>query len=72
MVHTAHRTFNDLKPENIMINRLEDGTLKAYLIDYGFSDTLIKSDDQNEDIFVPSFKGNMLFSSSRQMEFRKT
>ena len=63
IVHTAHRTFNDLKPENVMISRLEDGTLKAYLIDYGFANTL-RTDDQN-DIYLPTFKGNLLFSSSQ-------
>ena len=53
-----------------MIDRLGDGALQAYLIDYGFADT-IKTDDQN-DVHVPTFRGNLLFSSSRQMCFKKT
>ena len=42
IVHTAHRTFNDLKPENIMINIQDDGTPKVFLIDFGFAAKFIK------------------------------
>ena len=42
IVHTAHRTFNDLKPENIMINIQDDGSPKVFLIDFGFAAKFIK------------------------------
>ena len=37
--HCAKRTFNDLKPENIMIdtNGSLDADPKVYLIDFGFA-----------------------------------
>jgi len=76
-VHTARRTFNDLKPENVMINT--NGDLEAepevYLIDFGFagkytqddSKTHIDSGSQTE-----MFEGNLLFASSNQMNFMRT
>ena len=35
-MHTSKRVHNDLKPENVMIKTLEDGSTQAFLIDYGF------------------------------------
>lgn len=44
--HTAKRTFNDLKLENIMIDT--QGSLEAdpkvYLIDFGFASKYVKKD----------------------------
>lgn len=38
-VHSSKRTFNDLKPENIMITPpgKDDEKLKVHLIDFGFA-----------------------------------
>ena len=38
-VHTTRRTFNDLKPENIMINTNghPEAEPEVYLIDFGFA-----------------------------------
>lgn len=36
-MHTSKRVHNDLKPENVMVKTLEDGSTQAYLIDYGFA-----------------------------------
>lgn len=37
IVHATRRTFNDLKPENIMVEHDENGELYIVLIDFGFS-----------------------------------
>ena len=51
IVHCSKRTFNDLKPENIMITppSSDDETLKVHLIDFGFADKFI-NDDTKEHI----------------------
>ena len=75
IVHTAHRTFNDLKPENIMINIQDDGTPKVFLIDFGFAAKFLK-DKTGDHIEINEgtdmFQGNLLFSSVSQMKFLKT
>ena len=75
IVHTAHRTFNDLKPENIMINIQDDGTAKVFLIDFGFAAKYVK-DKTGDHIEVNDgtdmFQGNLLFSTVSQMKFLKT
>ena len=69
VVHTSRRVHNDLKPENVMIKTLQDGSTQACLIDYGFATkyygegyTHIGEQETTED-----FKGNFQFSSLRQM-----
>ena len=37
IVHTSKRVHNDIKPENIMMKTLPDGTTQAYLIDFGMA-----------------------------------
>ena len=42
LVHKANRTFNDLKPENIMIDKdYGSRKIKVYLVDFGFADKFI-------------------------------
>lgn len=68
IVHTSHRTYNDLKPDNIMINILENGALKVTLIDYGLADKYVEdgsSDHISSDSSVQTFRGNLFFSSLR-------
>ena len=36
-VHFAGRIYNDLKPENIMVDEDENGKLHMILIDFGYS-----------------------------------
>ena len=36
-MHEAGRTYNDLKPSNIMLEQNFDSTLKIFLIDFGLS-----------------------------------
>lgn len=47
-VHTTRRTFNDLKPENIMINTKGDldAEPEVYLIDFGFADKFTEDDSK--------------------------
>ena len=46
IVHSAQRTFNDLKPENVMVDT--QGKLdiepKVHLIDFGFADKYISAE----------------------------
>ena len=69
--HCAKRTFNDLKPENIMID-LENDDLEAdpkvYLIDFGFAQKYVQKDGKKhigEDDSTEIFQGNLIFSSPR-------
>lgn len=77
IVHCSKRTFNDLKPENIMITPpgSPDENLKVHLIDYGFVDKFFNY-DTNEHIkeweTVENFRGNLFFSSIDQMNFMRT
>lgn len=75
--HCAKRTFNDLKPQNIMIDT--EGSLdtdpKVYLIDFGFAQKYVKKDGKehiSDKEIVPVFQGNIIFASPRQMAFVKT
>ena len=43
-VHAAGRTYNDLKPENVMINLKLDRQPQVCLIDFGFVDKFCKND----------------------------
>ena len=76
-MHTARRTFNDLKPENIMINT--NGDLDAepevYLIDFGFADKYTQEDSKTHidaGSQTEMFEGNLLFASLNQMNFMRT
>ena len=37
VVHTAGRTYNDLKPQNIMVETDDSGEPQIVLIDFGFA-----------------------------------
>ena len=62
VVHQSNLVYNDLKPDNIMVNRK---TGEVTLIDFGFASTYVNPDGthiidsaQNE-----TFQGNMLYAS---------
>lgn len=43
LVHKSNRTFNDLKPENIMINsKYASHQISVYLVDFGFAEKFIQ------------------------------
>lgn len=70
-MHHSELIYNDLKPENIMINQ-ETG--QVTLIDFGFASSYLDKDgrhisdsDTNE-----TFLGNLLCASYDQMNFFKT
>lgn len=68
IVHTSHRTYNDLKPENIMIDIREDGSEKVTLVDYGLADKFVEEGSKDHislDRKVNVFHGNIVFSSLR-------
>jgi len=67
-VHSAKRTYNDLKPDNIMINATQQGNLSVNLIDYGFSakyESGCPPSHVPEDQKIKAFRGNILFSTLR-------
>lgn len=74
IVHNSNRVHNDLKPENVMIQTLEDGSTQAYIIDYGFASKFCDGDKNHiaVDASVDLFQGNINFSSLRQMKFLQT
>lgn len=77
LVHKAKRTFNDLKPENIMITPpSQSEKLKVHLIDFGCVDKFDRNKDEpikeGEAEFVTEFKGNLLYASVNQMNFMRT
>lgn len=73
-VHMAGRIYNDLKPENIMVNKGEDGELHVKLIDFGFASKYITPQGCHIDDLelLDKFRGNIMFSSLDQMEFKPT
>ena len=67
-VHSAKRTYNDLKPDNIMINVNQQGVPSVNLIDYGFSAKYESGNPPShvpEDQKIKAFRGNILFSTLR-------
>ena len=76
IVHKSNRTFNDLKPENIMITPAkEGGSLKVHLIDFGFVDKFVDETTKKhieDGELVDIFRGNLLYSSLNQMNFLRT
>ena len=67
-------TYNDIKPDNIMLCNDHNGKVKVTLIDFGFAQKL--SDDGSScaprQTFVDCFYGNMLFASVNQLNFRRS
>ena len=74
--HSAKRTFNDLKLQNIMINvgKTLDDDPEVFLIDFGFSKKYVNKDKEHitQDLRVKRFQGNMFFSSVHHMSFLQT
>jgi serine/threonine protein kinase len=68
-VHSTGRTYNDMKPENVMVR-----DKKVVLIDFGFADKFVNQDGTHvaEDTTVCSFKGNLAFASLRALNFKTT
>lgn len=75
LVHKSNRTFNDLKPENVMINtKYASRQISVFLIDFGFADKFIQENGKHisENDTIEVFLGNLLFASADQMNFYKT
>ena len=74
IIHSCGRTFNDLKPPNVMVGKNEMGNDGAVLIDFGFVQKFRdnKGVHNAKDIERKNFQGNMMFASIDQMEFKET
>ena len=70
-MHASSIVFNDLKPDNIMVNRQ---TGDVTLIDFGFASSYLKSDGthKSDSEMSEQFHGNILYSSFDQMNFFQT
>ena len=69
VLHSTGYTHNDLKPANVMV----DSQFNATLIDLGCAMTFLDPDGKHIKRKPFSlFKGNLLFSSLSQMEFKTT
>ena len=73
MVHSSDYIFNDLKPENVVIN-IVDGQPVATIIDFGVATKFKNPDGTHVDKSVKneSFDGNIMYSSVDHMNFFKT
>ena len=65
-------TYNDLKPENIMLCNSRDGSLKVTLVDFGFAQKYVNEygTHYNEDSCNEMFQGNLMFSSFNLLDFK--
>ena len=81
IVHKAGRTFNDMKPQNVMISYknkevFNSSELAVTIIDFGFVDKFKDEKNQYAHIdrseTVDLFQGNLLFASIDHMKFYRT
>ena len=81
IVHKAGRTYNDMKPQNVMISYknkevLNSSELDVTIIDFGFVDKFKDDKKQYAHIerneTVDLFQGNLLFASVDSMKFFRT
>jgi serine/threonine protein kinase len=65
IVHKSGRTYNDLKPQNVMISKDADGKQHVVLIDFGFCRKFKSTQGIHisHDKLRENFQGNILFSS---------
>ena len=68
IVHHARVIFNDLKPDNIMVNRK---TGETTLIDFGFASSYLNTDGTHisDSEVTSTFHGNIFYASFDQMNF---
>ena len=64
ILHETGRTYNDLKPENIMVTKDEDGDDHIVLIDFGLADKYSTSDSKGDEMTKDVFSGNLMFAST--------
>ena len=71
MLSYCRLTYNDLKPDNIMLCNDRNGKLRVTLIDFGFAQKYVdkKNVHIQEGSIEDMFRGNLLFSSSHALEF---
>ena len=81
IVHKAGRTYNDMKPQNVMISYknkevFNSSELDVTIIDFGFVDKFKDEKKAYAHIerseTVEMFQGNLLFASVDHMKFFRT
>ena len=60
-MHSLGYTYNDLKPDNIMLNNSSNGQVHVTLIDFGFAKQIKEFTNSDEE--VDYFEGNIMFAS---------
>ena len=69
ILHASHRTYNDMKPQNVMVNSARTSEMPiVHLVDYGFADKFVKENSKDHlefDSSIDTFKGNIEYSSLR-------
>jgi serine/threonine protein kinase len=71
VIHDAGYIFNDLKPDNILLNYQEKSLSSLNLVDFGFSTKYLeKEGDHRKQTILKSFRGKMLFASLNQLDFK--
>jgi serine/threonine protein kinase len=82
-IHSAGYAYNDLKLDNIMVgygqkllkvkeneHRSSFEEMSLHLVDFGYSSKFMRKDKHISEDSVKSFKGNMMFSSLNQLQFK--
>jgi len=74
LVHECGFTYNDLKPQNVMVHIKDGNTPSPILIDFGLVKKYLKSNGSHNpsDLQTDNFEGNLMFSSQNQMNFFAT
>ena len=62
-LHLTGYTYNDIKPDNIMINFNKDGNICATLINYGLTSKYKSNKKHIEKGEVENLRGNLVFST---------
>lgn len=72
-VHGAKYSYNDLKPDNIMLTSTDNGEVRVSLVDFGYAKRY-KNGSKHVDqrTLLDNFQGNMLFGSVNQLNFHAT
>jgi serine/threonine protein kinase len=81
-IHSAGHVYNDLKLDNIMVGyksklpkqetpgRSAFQNCSIHLVDFGYSSAYMRREKHIEEGELNSFKGNMMFSSLNQLNFK--